>query len=358
MRKNITWKDSALIFLLVILANLAAQMFYSFLITIIAQVTGNENLIYNTYVQLIGSLVIQVFYVTAVAVYLSLFLKNRPKLMFPIKQKVSPLSAAIAVLLPVVTIFCFLLPANWFSIFLEKINYQGSPGVELSSMGQIILGIIVIVILAPIFEEIIFRGFLLSGLKSRFSDIKAILLSGVAFALMHMNPEQTVYQFLLGATCAYVAIKSGSLILPIIIHAFSNLIALLLDLTPLGDAFYGLMNTLTGTWWLNIISTVLLFAAGVTIIYFVGKAVKKLKVYTAEPLATPAPLIGSVLDANLNVRDENYEVNLDCAPLMQKTDPYADLRYNKVGNRFFAIGLGVCAVMWFFVFISSFILTY
>ena len=60
---------------------------------------------------------------------------------------------------------------------------------------------------APIVEELIFRKILLDKVR-RFGDIPAILITGIAFGLFHMNIAQMFYTTVLGFIFAYVTIKN------------------------------------------------------------------------------------------------------------------------------------------------------
>ena len=119
-----------------------------------------------------------------------------------------------------------------FLQFLGNFGYEDA-GIRLPSMdGFGFVGVLVVVALLPaVFEEIMFRGILLNGLKS-FGKVGSILLCGVLFALYHQNPAQTLYQFCCGAAFALVALRSGSVLPTVLSHFFNN--ALILMLTKFG----------------------------------------------------------------------------------------------------------------------------
>ena len=85
------------------------------------------------------------------------------------------------------------------------------------------------VIMAPIFEEIIFRGIIQKGLiNNGIKPVKAIWISAILFGLVHGNPWQFVGAVLLGYVLGIVYEKTKSLLLPILLHAFNNLTSTLL----------------------------------------------------------------------------------------------------------------------------------
>lgn len=80
------------------------------------------------------------------------------------------------------------------------------------------------VILAPIGEELIYRGIVLRC-SAKISQRFAIFFSAFIFGIMHGNPYQFVLGFLLGIPLAMVTLKTGSLIPAIICHMMNNLLA-------------------------------------------------------------------------------------------------------------------------------------
>ena len=79
-------------------------------------------------------------------------------------------------------------------------------------------------ILAPIGEELIYRGVVLRC-AAKVSQRFAIFFSAFIFGIMHGNPYQFVLGFLLGIPMAIVTIKTGSLIPAIICHMANNALA-------------------------------------------------------------------------------------------------------------------------------------
>ena len=82
------------------------------------------------------------------------------------------------------------------------------------------------VVMAPILEEIIFRGIVLDGLLKNYSPAKAILISSILFAAVHLNPWQFVTAFIGGLFIGWVYYRTRNLAYAIIIHAANNFFAL------------------------------------------------------------------------------------------------------------------------------------
>ncbi|WP_300675648.1 type II CAAX endopeptidase family protein [Soonwooa sp.] len=89
--------------------------------------------------------------------------------------------------------------------------------------------IIMTVILAPILEELVFRGVIQKSIiKNGVNPRIAIFISAFVFGAFHVYPWQFVGAFLLGIVLGLVYEKTQSLVLPILLHAFNNLIMALI----------------------------------------------------------------------------------------------------------------------------------
>ncbi len=91
-----------------------------------------------------------------------------------------------------------------------------------------ILIILLAFAVAPaICEELVFRGFVLSGFSRHGREWIAIFLSSIMFGVMHMIPQQVFNATLLGVVLGLLAIKSGSLLPGITFHFIYNSLAVL-----------------------------------------------------------------------------------------------------------------------------------
>lgn len=89
--------------------------------------------------------------------------------------------------------------------------------------------ILMAVLMAPVFEEIVFRGIIQKGLINRgYSAKAAIWIAAFLFGLVHANPWQFVGAVLLGAAIGYVYERTKSLFLAILLHMFNNALAAVL----------------------------------------------------------------------------------------------------------------------------------
>jgi len=101
------------------------------------------------------------------------------------------------------------------------------------SVSSVWLLIFAMVIVAPIYEELIFRGILWSAIAEQFTSppdteyrgaIVASLVTSLIFAVIHL--QYGIYEIstivVLALLFCYARIKSGSLILPILLHIINN----------------------------------------------------------------------------------------------------------------------------------------
>jgi membrane protease YdiL (CAAX protease family) len=123
---------------------------------------------------------------------------------------------------------------------LDRIVYAlfGSPDflgelVEQLKITSIYTGLLIIlttVIVAPLIEELLFRGFLQKVLEESWADItKAILVTSLFFALVHLNPYWIVQIYLLGMLLGYLSWRTNSIIPGIILHGLNNGFAVALN---------------------------------------------------------------------------------------------------------------------------------
>lgn len=82
---------------------------------------------------------------------------------------------------------------------------------------------ILMVIAAPVLEELIFRGIILEGLLKKYSPLTSIIMSSLLFGIAHFNPWQFVTGLMIGIFSGWVYYKTRSLMPSIIIHAVANL---------------------------------------------------------------------------------------------------------------------------------------
>ncbi len=141
------------------------------------------------------------------------------------------------------TLFSIIIISIGFIIIideLDRIVYAlfGSPDflgelIEQLKITSVYTGFLIIlttIIVAPIVEELLFRGFLQKVLEESWEDItKAILVTSLFFALVHLNPYWIVQIYLLGMLLGYLSWRTNSIIPGIILHGLNNGFAVALN---------------------------------------------------------------------------------------------------------------------------------
>jgi len=105
---------------------------------------------------------------------------------------------------------------GWAGIETQRLVFQRPAAVEAFA----------VIVLAPVFEEIVYRGPLLAALRARTGCLPAVVLTSAAFALPHGAPAQLVGCFLLGVMLAGLRLCGLALAGSIGIHAGLNLAGL------------------------------------------------------------------------------------------------------------------------------------
>ena len=90
--------------------------------------------------------------------------------------------------------------------------------------------ILLAVVVAPVTEELAFRGYLYGVIKRYLGAVPALVLSGILFALIHLNLPSFFPLLVLASVFALAYEVSGSLLVPMTMHALFNAFSLILVL--------------------------------------------------------------------------------------------------------------------------------
>jgi len=82
--------------------------------------------------------------------------------------------------------------------------------------------VVAAVVIAPIVEELFFRGFLFKGLRDKYGWKNALMFSSIIFSLFHLQVATLIPTFLLGALFAYIYQRSESVYPGMILHFLVN----------------------------------------------------------------------------------------------------------------------------------------
>ncbi len=103
-------------------------------------------------------------------------------------------------------------------IWLESIQEM----LTINSISEGIIIVLTAVIMAAVLEEMLFRGFLQTSLENTFDITKAVMLTGLIFGIIHVNPWQTIQLVLFGVFLGVLAWKTNSVFPAMIVHFINN----------------------------------------------------------------------------------------------------------------------------------------
>ncbi len=122
-------------------------------------------------------------------------------------------------------------------------------------------------IIAPLAEELLFRGVILHKLKTFMPAAAAIVLSGLAFGIYHGNLQQGIYGFLCGMLIGWIYVYTDSFLMCILFHGVANITV------NIAYAYSGIGNLLYS--WPVVCLLLILAAAGAVILIVQNKCSKK-----------------------------------------------------------------------------------
>ena len=115
---------------------------------------------------------------------------------------------------------------------MERYNYL----MQITSFGtDVLITVIYGYLLGPVTEELCFRGIMFSMLdRSGIHHIAVIVIQGFLFGLMHMNPVQSIYAFVLGVILGYLRYRYRTVIITVIVHVVFNVFGTYVELSLAG----------------------------------------------------------------------------------------------------------------------------
>lgn len=84
------------------------------------------------------------------------------------------------------------------------------------------------VVLAPVLEELLFRGILLRKVQRAAGTLPAVLISALLFGLYHGNLSQGITAAAAGLALGYAYVRTDALLVSVVMHAAANAAAFLL----------------------------------------------------------------------------------------------------------------------------------
>jgi hypothetical protein len=132
------------------------------------------------------------------------------------------------IFLPFIGMFLLIFPVNMVN---DALQLEDVMEVQFDMLMHNPLGIMILAIIAPIIEEMVFRiGIQGSLLRKGVRPGVAIFISSAIFALVHMNPAQMPGAFMLGAFLGWIYYCTGTGLPCVFTHIFNNYFAIVCTL--------------------------------------------------------------------------------------------------------------------------------
>ena len=170
--------------------------------------SGNDVNLFNEY---LSSKQIYLAFILAF-IFIPLLIKDYKKINFDKKNKINYLQL---ILIGIILSLIYNVFAYYFNFLLKTSLFDNN--------NNLIITLISTGLIGPIIEELMFRGIIYNELKNKYSNMKAILITTIFFAVIHMNIIQILYAFALGFILIYVYEKYKNIKAPIILHMASNM---------------------------------------------------------------------------------------------------------------------------------------
>jgi len=127
-----------------------------------------------------------------------------------------PIAAiAFVVAVAIQSLAVLAVPGRWLDAF-DPARLFDRPPMELAVLS------VLATTLAPLAEEVTFRGYLMTSLRTRHRPAAAIALSALFFAVIHLDPVRFAPVLFLGALFGWLAWRSGSIWPAVVAHATNN----------------------------------------------------------------------------------------------------------------------------------------
>ncbi len=138
---------------------------------------------------------------------------------------------------------------------------------------EFVVDIIFICLMPAVFEEMLFRGVVLTKYEKIYGSKKAIMMCGFIFALMHNSITSFIPQFLVGIFLSYIVFKFNSLYMGMIAHFTNNLVTLIIQMAVLNN-WSVLKTALLSRVWISAILLVIILLIAFAMIMHLNRQIK------------------------------------------------------------------------------------
>jgi uncharacterized protein len=140
----------------------------------------------------------------------------------------------------------------YFHFLFVSFKYDWNPNLG-ASEGSLWYNIIDVALVPAVVEELLFKGLIFTILKKHYPVIVAIIIASFMFAAVHLSFIRIIPLFLVSCYSFWLYLRSGSLILPMLLHFINNLFTLVLISEPfayIGTFYSALAMWIIGSYFL------------------------------------------------------------------------------------------------------------
>ncbi|MDP2291897.1 MAG: CPBP family intramembrane metalloprotease [Actinomycetota bacterium] len=124
------------------------------------------------------------------------------------------------------------LESLWPDTFtIDKVEQRARDTYESASGGGLVLLVLVIVVGAPLVEELTYRGLLQGAFTRRLDDVIGVVAVALFFAIIHFQPVEIPGLFVVGLVLGVCTLRSGRLGMSVLAHVAFNATGLVLVAT-------------------------------------------------------------------------------------------------------------------------------
>lgn len=175
------------------------------------------------------------------------------------------------------------------SISIVLLPLEGVLSPDSRAFGDGPFTLITVVLLAPIFEEMIFRARLYNILSRNTSPLMSASLSAVAFGAVHMEPIVVAEALVVGVVFSYYYLSKRSIFAPVILHIFNNAIAYsLIVLSYRGESLRAIVGSGEMQLVVYAVAALIVLCGAVVILSFFVKEKRRMRGVECQDMETLA----------------------------------------------------------------------
>lgn len=223
--------------------------FYSFFINVL-HITEEQFVCFSSLVEIfINIVLILIFFI----VYRGVFKSHMDEMSSIPNIQVTAISLIVGTGISGVSYLWIILAQN-IPTFQNSLSAMETVNKSIESGSGLEL-ILTVVIVAPLIEELLFRGIVFRSMQKVFPVWVSIMLSTIMFGVYHMNLIQAVYATFMGIVAGIIYYKTNRLKYPIIVHAANNFI----------DAMQSFISSKAGSLIVDMFSLIMIISMWYTI---------------------------------------------------------------------------------------------